>query len=507
MPTHHLHRLLHDLLDNLSAYPNIEFQYLTNDSRAVTPGSLFIATPGLTVDGRDYITAAIEQGAVAVLYDPDPPTTLHLAANIPLIPIPHLTNLQSQLAARFYNQPTASVTTIGVTGTNGKTSCTQYIAQALASHQQRCAVIGTNGFGFLPNLQKALHTTPDPIKLQQHLAQLQQQGATAIAMEVSSHGLDQHRVDGIDFTIAVYTQLSRDHLDYHGTMEHYAKAKERLFQMPGLQYGIVNLDDEFGRTLAARYQTHYNMIGYTTQPGKLMDESLPVIQATHIDVTADGFKIAVATPWGKGEITTQLVGRFNISNLLAVLGVLGALDIPLDKALTYLATIQTVPGRMQRLIAPNQPQVVVDYSHTPDALAKALQALREHCRGQLWCVFGCGGDRDTGKRPEMAKVAEQYSDQVIVTNDNPRTESPEKIAADIAAGFKNPQSITTELDRARAIHYAVRSAGMDDIVLIAGKGHEQQQIIGREAVAFSDVLEVQKLFNASAPTGCNPHST
>jgi UDP-N-acetylmuramoyl-L-alanyl-D-glutamate--2,6-diaminopimelate ligase len=476
----------------LPVQEDVEISSVVSDSREVTQGSLFLACSGATVDGRDYISQALKQGASAVCYAVDDDYVLPaLDANVPVIGMPGLQHQLGEIAARFYQDPSDEMTVVGITGTNGKTSCTQFLAQALEKQRQRCAVMGTLGHGFLPDLKQTPLTTADAVSLQKDLATLKQQGADSVAMEVSSHSLVQGRVNGVHFDIAVFTQLSRDHLDYHGDMQTYASAKAKLFQQPGLEYGVVNIDDPIGRRLAEEYGASLNIVTYSAQGHT--QSVWPAVVATHVEPLEQGFKVQVTTPWGDGEFITSLLGRFNISNLLAVLSVLGIMKVTLPKMLSALEAITTAPGRMQLFKADNMPSVVVDYAHTPDALEKSLAALREHCKGKLWCVFGCGGDRDKGKRPQMAAIVEQGSDHVIVTNDNPRSESPEQIAEEIRGGFSRLNEVTVELDRACAIKRAVHSAMPQDTVLIAGKGHEATQTMDGQVFDFSDIEHVKSL--------------
>lgn len=486
---------LQELINGLATLPPGQDRPVTGitaDSRQVTPGDVFLAYPGLRVDSRDFIPQVIAAGAIAVIceaHDYAPPIDM-TTTDCPIILIENLQHHLGEIAARFYHDPSKTMTMIGVTGTNGKTSCTHFIAAALQSQQIRCGVLGTLGYGFLPQLTASPQTTLDPIQNQKIFSQLQTAGAKVVAMEVTSHALDQHRVAGTHFDIAVFTQLSRDHLDYHRDMAAYAQAKELLFQQPGLRYGVVNLDDELGQKIIERYHQKLTLIGYS-QLGK-NDPRIACLSATAIVPQVPGFKVTVKTAWGEGVFTTPLLGRFNISNLLAVLGVLILLEMPLATALQSLSTINTVKGRMQCFGGDQQPLVVVDYSHTPDALEKALTALREHCQGQLSCVFGCGGDRDRGKRPQMAAIAQRYADHIVLTNDNPRSEAPLAIVNDIQAGFTQPNAVIIELDRQKAIQFAVQNAKVGDIVLVAGKGHETTQTIGQQVLPFDDVSEVQR---------------
>lgn len=470
---------LNELLDT---EVDIQISGITHDSREVQQGYLFVACPGEKSDGRKFVDAAIQQGAAAIVYEAIDAGTLPAKNSpIPLIPLEHLTQYQSEMAARFYGHPSRQMMMIGVTGTNGKTSTTQFIAQALTRLGQNCGVIGTIGYGLYPQLLKSTHTTPDAITVQKMLYDLQQQGATTTAMEVSSHSLVQHRVAAVQFDIAVFTNLTRDHLDYHGDMSTYAKAKERLFQFPGLKHAVINLDDEMGQRLVHDYAEKLSIVTYSQQGNKNAD-----IYLTSHTPTDHGFQLNIYTPRGATSLALPLLGDFNISNVLAVLGVLLILKIPLEAAINVLAQLHPVLGRMQVLGGGSQPTVIIDYAHTPDALQQALTALREHCRGKLWCIFGCGGDRDKGKRPEMGAIAERLSDWVVLTNDNPRSEVPKQILADIKAGMQTPVQVIEELDRAKAIHYVIQHAELDDVILIAGKGHEDYQILGTKTLPFSD---------------------
>jgi UDP-N-acetylmuramoyl-L-alanyl-D-glutamate--2,6-diaminopimelate ligase len=502
---------LHQLLNNLIPWEEKNntdpvILGITDDSRAVKPGYLFLAVPGLIADGRKFIDQAIHQGAVAILYDIsalDADAHLDMDAHeawqknlstpcsIPVIPCQQLDKLRGIIAAKFYEDPSLKMKVIGVTGTNGKTSCTHFIAQALAFNQKCCAIAGTLGNGFLPQLQKSALTTPSALNLQAQLANFLAAGAEFTAMEVSSHSLDQDRVRGVHFDIAVLTQLSRDHLDYHGSIENYAAAKSKLFACPSLTAAVLNYDDMLGQRLIEQHKNHLNIVTYSME-GKA-HSSLPSVIAKNIKIIALGFQLEVATPWGEGELSIPLLGKFNISNILAVLAVLGLLEIPFKTILTALSHLKPVVGRMQQFGGGSEPTVIVDYAHTPDALDKALLALKCHKPRELWCVFGCGGDRDPGKRSLMAQVVESYANHIIVTNDNPRHEKPEKIIADICQGFTDQQKIIIQLDRAEAIAYAISHAKAGDMILIAGKGHETVQIIGDQQLPFSDQEQVLRL--------------
>lgn len=487
----HLNQLLSGIVSN-----NVEESCLvcgiTSDSREVARGDVFLAYRGLQIDGRDFIQDAVTKGAAAIIYESNDVKSVSLQGDIPLIPVRDLQHYLGDIAARFYDDPSETMRLIGVTGTNGKTTVAQFIAQVLSENHIRCGVMGTLGNGFIPDLKQTTHTTLDPIQLQKTLAWLRDEGAQAVALEVSSHALDQGRVQGVHFNAAVLTQLSRDHLDYHGDMRRYAKAKELLFQQPGLQFGVVNLDDSLGRKIAKKYRNKYEMIGYSTENHSV--DNIPAMVATTIIPTSrGGFDVTVTSPWGQGKFITSLLGRFNISNLLAVATILNLFELPFADVLSSLSTLHSVKGRMQRYGNQQQPQVIVDYAHTPDALQRALSTLRKHCVGKLYCVFGCGGDRDRGKRPEMAAIAERCADYIVMTNDNPRHEVPEKIIEDMQSGLNRLELARIELDRAVAIRYAVQTAGVDDIVLIAGKGHETTQTIGTKVLPFDDGKVVEEV--------------
>jgi UDP-N-acetylmuramoyl-L-alanyl-D-glutamate--2,6-diaminopimelate ligase len=359
---------------------------------------------------------------------------------------------------------------------------TQFAAQALDRAGSRCGVLGTLGYGLYGELRPGTHTTPDPIRLQGALAELRDQGARVVAMEASSHALYQGRSHGTDFHVAVLTNLSRDHLDYHGSVQAYASAKRRLFETPGLRHAVLNLDDAFGRGLQQRLAAGVQVLGYSLSPQT--KAPIEALVATRLELRPGGLRIGVDTPWGRGELSTSLLGRFNAANLLAALGVLLALDMPLDEALARLGHTRVVAGRMEPFGGGDRPLVVVDYAHTPAALEQVLTALRAHCPGRLWCVFGCGGERDTGKRPLMGRTAQRHSNGVIVTDDNPRGEDPEAIVRDILAGMDAPVAVI--LDRGEAIRQAITSARAGDVVLVAGKGHEQLQLVADGRLPFSD---------------------
>jgi len=448
---------------------------LCADSRVVQAGDVFVAMKGHRVDGRDYIAAAVERGAAAVIAEAgnngmDPRAATRLGAGgTPLLEIEDLAALAGEVAHLVYGRPSERLWMAGVTGTNGKTSVSQWIAQAMNAWDCKCAVIGTLGNGFPGALAESANTTPDAIALHRALAGYLAQGAVACAMEVSSIGLDQGRVNGVNFDVAVFTNLTRDHLEYHGSMEAYGEAKARLFETPGLGAAVINLDDAFGRDLAARLKGSVRTIGYTLEDRGGTDQ---VLAARHLEMTATGLAFELDGVPGV-RLAAPLIGRFNASNLLAVIGTLLAGDEKLADIAAVLPRLQPPPGRMQALGGVHQPLVVVDYAHSPDALDKALTTLRETAQargGKLVCLFGCGGDRDAGKRPQMGAIAERLADRVIVTSDNPRSEAPNAIIAAILGGMKQPAEV--EPDRAAAIESAVLGADTRDVVLLAGKGHE-----------------------------------
>ncbi len=499
-------RRLSELLDGMvrvAASVDRDIHGVTADSRAAVTGGLFIACAGSRSHGLSYARDAIARGAAAVIYDTAPSHDTSwqaLPPDVALICVPGLAQKAGAIAARFYGQPSRGLRVIGVTGTNGKTSCSQFLAQAL-HHDAPCGVIGTLGNGVYGQLADTTHTTPEAVQLQALFAGFRDQGARAVVMEVSSHALDQGRVDGVEFAGAVFTNLSHEHLDYHGDMDTYAAAKQRLFEKPGLRFAVINLDDPFGRRLIDTLGDDVQVVGYTLteQPSPANRPGLLRVTGSIARIDIDGFEIQVMTPWGSGTVPSRLLGRFNGANLLAVLGALLVSGMAFDVAVARVAGFVTVPGRMERFGGtPGRPLVVVDYAHTPDALEQVLTSLREHCRATLWCVFGCGGDRDRDKRPLMGRVAEQYADRVVLTDDNPRTEDGATIVAQIRAGMRRPQTAVVERQRSQAIAGAVRQAGAGDVVLVAGKGHEEYQLIGERRIPYSDRREVSALVQEAA---------
>jgi UDP-N-acetylmuramoyl-L-alanyl-D-glutamate--2,6-diaminopimelate ligase len=484
-------RPLRELLEGMARVPGVAnraISGLQTDSRRVRPGDLFFALPGSVSDGRDYIGDAVAAGAAAVVYESNDGFVLH-GAPVPAIAIAGLRHRIGFIADRFYGSPSRHLLVVGVTGTNGKTTCTQLLAQALDRPPQRCAVIGTLGDGFPGALNASLHTTPDAVTLQRLMAEFLDRGATHVSMEVSSHALEQGRVNGVAFHVAVFTNLTRDHLDYHGDMQSYGAAKAALFAMEGLQYAVINHDDAFGRELLARIGSRVRTLSYGIEGGE--------VRARELRLSPEGMHLRIATPAGETELRSPLIGRFNAYNLLAVLAVWLALGLELQEASARLAHARPPAGRAERFGGEHgKPLVVIDYAHTPDALEKILLALREHARGRLWCVFGCGGDRDRGKRPVMGGIAERFADIVLLTDDNPRHEPGEAIIRDIISGMTASPEIIRE--RRCAIAEAVRRAGPDDIVLVAGKGHEDYQQVGDMRLPYSDREVVRAILGESA---------
>lgn len=451
-------------------------QRLVSDSRQVRPGDAFVAYRGEGSDGRGFIAQALAAGASAVLWERegfDWPEAWH----VPNLGVPHLREQVGPIASDFFGEPCEKLWMIGVTGTNGKTSCSHWLAQTMSTLGRKTAVIGTLGNGFPGAMADAVNTTPDPILLHGMLADYLKCSAQAVAMEVSSHGLAQGRVNGMKFDVAVLTNLSRDHLDYHGDMQAYATAKQSLFVCPELKCAVLNLDDVFGAQLVAQLADRgMRVITYGFAKADVCGSNMQLgAEGVTLDVTAAG-EVA--------RLSAHVLGRFNAYNLLAALSVLLASEITLQDAVAALAQVQPVAGRMQRMGGGELPLVVVDYAHTPDALEKVLASLREQSHGRLICVFGCGGNRDQGKRPLMGKAVASMADFAVVTSDNPRYENARTIIEDIVAGMAGDYHI--EEDRAAAIDLALRQAEKGDVVLIAGKGHETYQEIGNQKLPFND---------------------
>lgn len=486
-----VHTLFAGLVDT-SHFPDIHVRGLALDSRRIREGELFLACAGTAQHGVHFLEQAIAQGAAAVAVEPTPDSAgLDLGAcPVPGFFVDRLHLLASELAGRFYGNPSHEMTLIGVTGTNGKTSVSQFIAQAIAE-QTPCGVVGTLGSGIYGELRETGHTTPDAVSLQAQLAQMLDDGAHHVAIEVSSHALDQGRVDGLHFELAVFTNLTHEHLDYHGDMETYAAAKRRLLEVQGLKKAVINADDATGRDWLKAIPEGVEAISYGVEGG-VVEDFTPDLYGDELHLDATGLSMRVRSLFGEGRLHSGLLGRFNASNLLAALGALLALGYEFHDAISRLGRVTTVPGRMERFAAKGYPLVVVDYAHTPDALENVLLALREHTSCRLWCLFGCGGERDKEKRPKMGQIAEALADSVVITDDNPRRENPYNIIEDILAGIKNPDATYLNRDRAQAIAHAIGLGREGDVILVAGKGHETEQQIGEMRIPFSDREEVAR---------------
>jgi len=492
---------LNDLLNSHitdDKFNDINIAGLSLDSREIKEQYLFLAVKGSNVNGIEFINNAIEQGAAAVLWEADEDidaikinwrkTSSNIA--VPIIAIENLSQLAGELADSFYKNPSKKISVCGITGTNGKTSCADFIAQVM-SVDTLCGMMGTLGAGTYPDLTETGFTTPDAITCHRWLAELASNKVEFAVMEVSSHALMQGRVNGIDFDSAIFTNLSRDHLDYHGDMESYAEAKSTLFKLSGLKNAIINVDDEAGRNIADNLANNVHCIRYGFNK-----KFNPDVYASNVVLDQSGLSMKVITPWGEGILNAPVIGDFNASNLLAVLSVILLQGLDFKEALKRLSMINSVEGRMQRFGYENTPLVVVDFAHTPDALDQALTSLRQHTKNNLWCVFGCGGDRDEGKRPLMGTIAAEKSDYIVLTNDNPRSENAAKIIEEIKTGIKDFQGLTVEQDRHLAIHFAISHAQQGDVVLIAGKGHENYQLIGDTKEPFNDADEVKQQLEA-----------
>ncbi len=481
-----VNQLLQDLAKPLT--DDIQVSAISMDSRAVHTNSLFIASAKQSAMRQQHIKQAISSGAIVVIVDAGLPADV----SVPVIKVVDLDQQISTIGDRFYGQPSKAMTVIAVTGTNGKTSVSQFIAQSLELAGKPCGVIGTLGQGRLSDLQDTGMTTPNPLQLQQTFAGMRDAGIEHVVLEASSHALAQGRLNAIAVDIAVLTNLSRDHLDYHGDMQSYAAAKKRLFIMPTLTTAIVNIDDAFGKTLHEQQQpAAINWLSYSQQ-------QIADWRAKNVRFDAAGLHFALVTNAIELSIDAGLLGRFNIDNLLATAAVLSALGFAPSDIAHCLLQLQPVSGRMQLLQQANSPAVVVDYAHTPDALSQALAAMRQHLNqtANLWCVFGCGGDRDRGKRALMGAQAEQFASRVVLTDDNPRSEASDSIIADISAGMQHPQNAVIISNRHQAIFYAVSEAANDDMVLVAGKGHENYQEQQGIKQPFSDIAVVREALQA-----------
>lgn len=506
-----LSQLIRSLID-CKVTMDVPVYGLTSDSRQVKSGFVFVAYPGVHQDGRDYIEDAVKNGASAIMMEsPTGKDDIQLRyigdRTLPVLYVLNLQNLYGVFVSRFYLDPSRKVSLIGVTGTNGKSSVTQIFQSAMNRLHKKTGSIGTLGVSSCLDDEKTTvekpvdgalqktnvtHTTPDAADVQKAIANMQSNGYENIIMEVSSIGLDQNRVNGCIFDTAILTNISRDHLDYHETFEKYCEAKAKLFAKPFLNNVIVNIDDQSGKELFIRYSAEKNVIGYSLDKKYLDNRS--VVVAHQVESGLDGSTFMIHSPWGIGEISTRLIGKFNIYNILACLASMCVHDVPFQDAIDSLAESQGVPGRMQRFkYSDFSPNIFVDYAHTPDALGKILSLLKQHCQGELKVVFGCGGDRDKGKRMLMGQVADKYADFVMLTDDNPRFENPDGIIEDIISGLSANAVYEIEHDRGIAIAKTIKQATADDIIVIAGKGHETTQEIAGVFHSYSDIEQVEKL--------------
>jgi len=481
---------LAELLPDVAAVPaSLEITGLVLDSREIEPGNAFVAIAGFGAHGLNFVGQARAAGAAAILFEP--PAPKELAAPDDAIAVPGLRARLGEMGDAFHGRPSAAMTVVGVTGTNGKTSTVQLLAQAWTLLGTTAGTIGTLGAGLYGQAVATGFTTPLVLRMHALLAELRDAGAGAVAMEVSSHALDQGRVAGVHFDVGVFTNLTRDHLDYHGDMASYGAAKARLFAWPGLRAAVVNLDDAFGRELHASLQATVRAVGVSSRGA-----DGAVVRAAGLRLDGEGIGFELVVEGDAHAVRSPLLGRFNVDNLLAVAGALHALGADAASIAATLSRLQPIHGRMNRLGGEDRPLVVIDYAHTPDALEQALASLREHAHARLLCVFGCGGERDRGKRPQMAGIAERGADLVIVTDDNPRGEDGDAIVADIVAGFAAPARAIVERDRAAAIRRAIGEARPGDIVLVAGKGHEPYQEIHGVKHPFDDTLVARAVLEA-----------
>ncbi|HET6725408.1 MAG TPA: UDP-N-acetylmuramoyl-L-alanyl-D-glutamate--2,6-diaminopimelate ligase [Gammaproteobacteria bacterium] len=479
---------LGELLEGLGAVPvgaDRPIAGVTLDSRQVVPGGLFLACRGTQHHGLEFADIAIARGAAAIAWEPEAGVAPGLPGRVAAIEVPDLARRASQIAGRFYGEPSAALDVVGVTGTNGKSTTVVMLAEALSQLSAPTGVIGTLGSGWPSQLSSTGMTTPDAVTVQRLLAKFRDEGAAAVAMEASSHGLDQGRLEAVGFRVAVFTNLTRDHLDYHGSQMAYGEAKARLFTWPGLSAAVINLDDPFAAVLMNRLAPGVTAIGYTLD-GKKSPPSCMLLSARTVRATTRGIELEIDGDWGRATVTSPVIGTFNASNLLAVVGALLALGKPYDASVRVLGGARAASGRMEPFGGGDQPLALVDYAHTPDALEKALAAAREHATGRVIVVFGCGGDRDRGKRRLMGAVAARHADTCVITDDNPRHEDPAAIVAGILTGFPAGAAVRVEHDRRDAIASALAEAQAGDVVLVAGKGHETAQIVGDEHRPFDD---------------------
>jgi UDP-N-acetylmuramoyl-L-alanyl-D-glutamate--2,6-diaminopimelate ligase len=486
-----LDHLLQGIAETTAAGP-IVVSGLALDSRHVRAGEAFFALRGTRGHGIEFVAGAVQRGASVVLAEA--PSHVMDDPGVPVLWIDSLHTFVGEIASRFYGRPSESMRVIGVTGTNGKTSTVQLLAQALEKLGHRAATIGTLGAGLHGQLSEGERTTPDAIAVQRLMAEFHHAGATHVAMEVSSHALEQGRVAATAFEVAAFTNLTRDHLDYHGSMQAYGAAKAKLFAWLDLEAAVINTDDAFGRELVGMLATDVHALRLSST-----GDAQAEIAASDIVTSAEGVVFELRTPWGAQQIRSRLLGRFNVANLLTVIGCLGALGESFERIVSAVEALEPVNGRMNRIGGvQGLPLVVVDYAHTPDALEQALTALRAHCAARLICVFGCGGERDAGKRPQMGRIAERLADVAIVTDDNPRGEDGDQIVSQILAGMAQPKAATVTRDREAAIRAALNIATPGDVVLIAGKGHETYQEGAGGKRAFDDMAVARNALEGHA---------
>ena len=472
---------LQDLLIGIVDAPTIKYNNICDDSRNVKKGTVFFALKGLSSDGCDFIESAINSGACAVVYEP-PYDLSNIETSIPIIAVEDLKLEIANIVSRHYESSINEMSIIGVTGTNGKTTVSWLIHQGFKKIGYKSGYIGTLGYG-LENLNLNELTTPSCMKLHKILSEFQNSGVEYVVMEISSHAIDQRRIEGINFNSVIFTNLSRDHIDYHGNMENYGETKAKLFLEKQSKIKIININDSFGRSLIERVDEE--VISTSIEPINIDKDKF--VSVTKYETNGSGFDIDLKSSWGTFKTHVPLLGTFNIENVIQTIALFLSLGFSLSKIQTIIEGMKAPSGRMESVDVDNNhllPKVLVDFSHTPDALKLSLQSIRDHYDGKIWCVFGCGGDRDRGKRKMMGNIAERYADYVIVTSDNPRNENPQKIISDILEGISS--EVETIVNREEAINFAIMKANKNEIILIAGKGHESYQKIGEETLKFSD---------------------
>ena len=472
---------LKDLLYGIKDAPPIKYNNICDDSRYVNKGTVFFAVKGLSSDGCDFIESAINSGACAVIYEP-PYDLSNIETSIPIIAVDDLKLEIANIVSRHYESSINEMSIIGVTGTNGKTTVSWLIHQGFKKIGYKSGYIGTLGYG-LENLNLNELTTPSCMKLHKILSEFQNSGVEYVVMEISSHAIDQKRIEGINFNTVIFTNLSRDHIDYHGNMENYGETKAKLFLERQSKIKIININDSFGRSLIERVDEE--VISTSIEPINIDKDKF--ISVTKYETNGSGFDIDLKSSWGTFKTHVPLLGTFNIENVIQTIALFLSHGFSMSKIQTIIEGMKAPSGRMESVDMDNNhllPKVLVDFSHTPDALKLSLQSIRDHYDGKIWCVFGCGGDRDRGKRKMMGNIAERYADYVIVTSDNPRNENPEKIISDILEGISS--KVETIVSREEAINFAIMKANKNEIILIAGKGHESYQKIGEETLEFSD---------------------